>query len=47
MLFTEPSFNTKAARQHLCELLFEKFHVPAMFVSKDAVLSWCVDALTR
>ena len=35
----EPSFNTPAAREKLAELMFEKFQVPALFVSKSAVLS--------
>ena len=39
VLFTEPSHNTPAAREKLCELAFEKFDVPAAFLSKNAVLA--------
>lgn len=39
VLFTEPSHNTPAAREKLCELAFEKFDVPATFLSKNAVLA--------
>mmetsp|Transcript_33295 Transcript_33295/g.87622 ORF Transcript_33295/g.87622 Transcript_33295/m.87622 type:complete len:429 (+) Transcript_33295:66-1352(+) len=39
VLFAEPSHNTAAAREKLCEIAFEKFGVPALFFSKNAVLS--------
>jgi len=39
VLFAEASHNTPAAREKLCELAFEKFGVPAMFLSKNAVLT--------
>jgi hypothetical protein len=39
MLLAEPSFNTEACREKLLELMFEKYKVPAVFISKNAVLS--------
>eukprot|EP00741_Cyanophora_paradoxa_P017293 tig00020961_g16703.t1 len=39
LLIAEPSFNTKAAREKLCQLIFEKYKPPAIFVAKTAVLS--------
>lgn len=39
VLFGEASHNTPAARERLCELAFEKFNVPACFMSKNAVLT--------
>ncbi len=39
VLFAEASHNTPAAREKLCELAFEKFEVPATFLSKNAVLT--------
>jgi hypothetical protein len=39
ILISEPAFNTKAQRQKLCELVFEKFNPPAFFVVKTPVLT--------
>lgn len=39
MMMAEPGFNTSEKREKLCTLMFEKFDVPAFFLSKDAVLS--------
>jgi len=39
MLLAEPSFNTNACREKMVEIMFEKYKVPAVFVSKNAVLS--------
>jgi actin-related protein len=39
VLLAEPSFNTRAQRERQTELLMEKLQVPALFVSKAAVLS--------
>ena len=39
VLMVEPSYNTRENREKLTELMFEKYEVPALFVSKDAVLS--------
>ena len=39
LLMAEPSFNPPANREKVTELLFEKFNVPALFLSKNAVLS--------
>lgn len=38
-LFSEPSYNTKSKRAELGEIMFEKFDVPALFLSKTAVLN--------
>ena len=39
LLMAEPSFNTASAREKTAELAFEKFGVPAFFLSKNAVLA--------
>ena len=39
MLIAEPSFNSEACREKMLELMFEKYKVPAVFISKNAVLS--------
>jgi len=39
MMMAEPAYNTAELREKLCEMMFEKFEVPAFFLSKDAVLS--------
>lgn len=39
ILLVEPSFNTRENREKMTELMFEKYETPALFVSKDAVLS--------
>lgn len=39
ILLAEPSFNTKTHREKIGELMFEKYDVPAMFLSKNPVLS--------
>jgi actin-related protein len=39
VLFSEAAWNTKAKREKLTELMFEKYNVPAFFLSKNAVLA--------
>jgi len=39
MLVAEASFNTRPLRERQTELLFEKYQIPALFVSKNAVLA--------
>ena len=39
LLMAEPSFNPTANRLKLTEIAFEKFNVPALFLSKNAVLA--------
>eukprot|EP01119_Soliformovum_irregulare_P024976 TRINITY_DN9104_c0_g1_i1.p1 TRINITY_DN9104_c0_g1~~TRINITY_DN9104_c0_g1_i1.p1 ORF type:complete len:403 (+),score=109.12 TRINITY_DN9104_c0_g1_i1:79-1287(+) len=39
ILLAEPSFNTKAAREKMTEIMFETFGCPAAFIAKNAVLS--------
>ena len=39
LLLAEANHNTKAAREKMAELAFEKFNVPALFLSKSAVLT--------
>mmetsp|Transcript_7308 Transcript_7308/g.12268 ORF Transcript_7308/g.12268 Transcript_7308/m.12268 type:complete len:374 (-) Transcript_7308:47-1168(-) len=39
VLLAEKTYNSPSARQKMCELMFETFDVPAIFMSKDAVLS--------
>lgn len=39
MLLAEPNDNSKAVREKVVELMFEKFNVPALFLAKNAVLS--------
>ena len=38
-MFSECPWNTKAKRETLTELLFEKYNVPALYLAKSAVLS--------
>ena len=37
VLMTEPVWNVKSKRERLTELVFEKYHVPAFFLVKNAV----------
>ncbi|EKX51987.1 hypothetical protein GUITHDRAFT_102601 [Guillardia theta CCMP2712] len=39
MLLAEPSFNSNECREKLLEIMFEHYKVPAVFISKNAVLS--------
>ncbi|CAD6198134.1 unnamed protein product [Caenorhabditis auriculariae] len=39
VLFTESAWNERSKRERLTELMFEKFQVPAFFLSKNAVLT--------
>lgn len=39
LLVTEPSWNTKDNRERMCELAFEKYHVPAYYAVDKAVMS--------
>ncbi|GAM25133.1 hypothetical protein SAMD00019534_083080 [Acytostelium subglobosum LB1] len=39
ILLAEPSFNTKQIREKMSEIMFEKYHTPALFLSKNAVLT--------
>jgi len=39
VLFSEAAWNKKDRRETLCELLFEKYHVPAFFLVKSPVLA--------
>jgi len=39
VLFSEAPWNKKDKREQLCELMFEKYNVPAFFLVKNAVLS--------
>merc|ERR1712106_227513 len=39
VLFSEAPWNKKDKREQLCELMFEKYKVPAFFLVKNAVLS--------
>lgn len=39
VLFSESPFNTPSKREHLVELMFEKYNVPAIFICKNAVLA--------
>ena len=39
VLFSEAPWNKKDRRELLCELMFEKYNVPAFFLVKNAVLS--------
>lgn len=38
-MVAEPSHNTRAAREKMVELLFEKFSPPALFLAKNNVLA--------
>ncbi|GAB1602844.1 actin-like protein 6B [Argonauta hians] len=39
VMMSEPAWNTKAKRETLTEVMFEKYNVPAFFLCKNAVLS--------
>ncbi|KAB7506674.1 Actin-like protein 6A [Armadillidium nasatum] len=39
IVFSEASWNGRGKRERLCELVFEKYQVPAFFLVKSAVLS--------
>lgn len=39
LLITEKAYNSQALRHKMCELAFERFNVPALFVSKDSVMA--------
>lgn len=39
VLMSEAPWNTKEKREKLTEILFEKYHIPAFFLCKNAVLS--------
>ena len=39
LLMAEPSHNTAAAREKMAEIVFEKLGSPALFLSKNAVLT--------
>eukprot|EP00053_Salpingoeca_punica_P017970 m.174456 g.174456 ORF g.174456 m.174456 type:complete len:434 (+) comp17329_c1_seq2:116-1417(+) len=39
IMIVEPSWNEKAKREKMTEIFFEKYNVPALYISKDAVLS--------
>uniref|UniRef100_A0A1I8IJI1 Actin n=1 Tax=Macrostomum lignano TaxID=282301 RepID=A0A1I8IJI1_9PLAT len=39
LIASEANWNTKAKREKLCELAFEKYRVPAFFICKQAVLA--------
>eukprot|EP00090_Calanus_glacialis_P038106 TRINITY_DN6649_c0_g1_i1.p1 TRINITY_DN6649_c0_g1~~TRINITY_DN6649_c0_g1_i1.p1 ORF type:complete len:427 (-),score=157.60 TRINITY_DN6649_c0_g1_i1:196-1476(-) len=39
VLFSEAPWNKKDKREQLCELMFEKYNVPAFFLVKNAVLA--------
>ncbi|KAK5869862.1 hypothetical protein PBY51_024550 [Eleginops maclovinus] len=39
VLMSEASWNTRAKREKLCELMFEHYNIPAFFLCKSAVLS--------
>ncbi|XP_019612675.1 actin-related protein T2 [Rhinolophus sinicus] len=49
VLMTEPSLNPREARERTAEVMFERFHVPAFYLSDQAVLalyaSACVTGL--
>ncbi|CAF4159798.1 unnamed protein product, partial [Rotaria magnacalcarata] len=36
---SEPPINQRFKREKLCEIMFEKFQIPAFYLSKNAVLS--------
>lgn len=39
-ILAEHELTTKADREKICELMFEKFKAPAIFTSKQSVLTW-------
>lgn len=39
ILLAEASFNTRPIREKCTELMFEKYKTPALFISKNAVLT--------
>lgn len=39
LLYAEPNFNGRAAREKLAELLFEKYNLPAIYLARSAVLA--------
>ncbi|UXI17762.1 hypothetical protein NH340_JMT03704 [Sarcoptes scabiei] len=39
VLFSEAPWNSRSKREKLCELMFEKYNIPAFFLIKNAVLS--------
>jgi|LauGreDrversion4_2_1035121.scaffolds.fasta_scaffold2576464_1 actin-related protein len=39
ILFTEPSYHNKEMRIKLTEIMFERYSIPAIYISKSAVLS--------
>ena len=39
VMFIDPSWDSKANREKLCELAFEKFGVPGFYLGRSAVLS--------
>ncbi|KAJ6224338.1 hypothetical protein RDWZM_002883 [Blomia tropicalis] len=39
VLFSEAPWNPRSKREKLCELMFEKYDIPAFFLCKNAVLS--------
>lgn len=44
LLLSEPPFNTTSKREKMTQILFETFNVPALFVSKEPVLSCFANA---
>ncbi|CAF0739736.1 unnamed protein product [Didymodactylos carnosus] len=39
IVMSEPPINQRAKREKLCEIMFEKFQIPAFYLAKNAVLS--------
>lgn len=39
MLLVEPTFNSDDRREKMCEIAFEQFETPAVFLAKDSVLA--------
>ncbi|EGG15008.1 actin-like protein 6A [Cavenderia fasciculata] len=39
ILLSEPAYNTRQIRERVSEIMFEKFHTPAVFISNNAVLT--------